>query len=117
MDTDISATTDIAGFMGACLVDSETGLMIASFGGEKLDMEAAAALGTQVVNAKLEAIRSMGLSDRIEDILISMGKQMHMIRPLEKAPGVLLHVALEKRLANLGMARMQVKKVEAGLMM
>ena len=117
MDTDISATTDIAGFMGACLVDSESGMMIASFGGGKLDMEAVAALNAQVVKAKLEAIRSLGSSERIEDILISMGKQLHLVRPLEKAPDVFLHVALDKKFANLGMARMQVKKVEAGLRM
>ena len=115
MSTDISATADIAGFIGACLVDSESGLMLASEGGGKMDMEAAAALNTQVVKAKLQSIESLGLNDNIEDILITMGKQLHMIRPLEKAPGVFLYVALDKKQANLGMARMQVKKIESGL--
>ena len=115
MSTNIAATSDIAGFIGACLVDSDSGLMLASEGGGKIDLEAAAALNTQVIKAKLQAIESLGLHDQIEDILITMGKQLHMIRPLEKAPGVFLYVALDKKAANLGMARMQVKKIEGTL--
>ena len=115
MSLDITATSDIAGFIGACLVDSDSGLMLTSEGGGKIDMEAAAALNTQVVKAKLQAIESLGLQDGIEDIVITMGKQLHMIRPIEKAPPVFLYVALDKKTANLGMARMQVKKIESGL--
>ena len=117
MSTNIAATTEIAGFIGACLVDSDSGLMLASEGGGKIDLEAAAALNTQVVKAKLQAIETLGLNDEIEDILITMGKQLHLIRPLEKAPGVFLYVALDKKAANLGMARMQVRKIESGLSM
>lgn len=115
MSTDISATADIAGFIGACLVDSESGLMLASEGGGRMDMEAAAALNTQVVKAKLQAMEGLGIQDQIEDILITLGKQLHMIRPLEKSPSVFLYVALDKRTANLGMARMQVKRIEGTL--
>ena len=117
MSTNIAATADIAGFIGACLVDSESGLMLASEGGGKIDMEAAAALNTQVVKAKLQAMELLGLQDQIEDILITMGRQLHFIRPLEKAPGVFLYVALDKKAANLGMARMQVRKIESTLSM
>ena len=115
MHTDITATNNIAGFLGACLVDSDSGLMLASEGGGKIDMETAAALTTQVVKAKLQAIEVLGLNDGIEDILITMGKQLHMIRPLEKSPKTFLYVALDKKTANLGMARLQVKNVEATL--
>lgn len=115
MSTDISKTTEIAGFIGACLVDTETGLMLASEGGGNLDLEAASALNTQVVKAKLAAVDALGLNDKIEDILISLGKQYHLIRPLEKTPTVFIYVALDKKTANLGMARIHVKNIEAGL--
>ncbi len=115
MRTDISATAEIGGFIGSCLVDSESGLMLASEGGGKLDLEAAAALNTQVVKAKLQAMETLGLEDHIDDILITLGKQIHLIRPLEATPTTFLYVALEKKGANLGMARMQVKKIEASL--
>ncbi len=117
MRTDISATSTISGFIGACLVDSESGLMLGSEGGGKMDLEAAAALNTQVVKAKLQAMETLGLNDHIDDILITLGKQLHMIRPLEKAPAVFLYVALDKKAANLGMARLQVKNIEATLSM
>ena len=117
MRTDISATNDINGFIGAALVDSDSGLMLASEGGGKLDLEAAAALNTQVVKAKRQAMEILGLNDNIDDILITLGKQLHLIRPLEKAPQMFLYVALDKKGANLGMARLQVKQIESSLSM
>lgn len=115
MAIDISALSEIGGFIGACLVDSETGLMMASEGGGKLDLEAAGAANTEVVKAKLAAIEMLGLNDQIDDILITLGKQFHLIRPLEKSPTVFIYVALDKKTANLGMARVQVKKVEQSI--
>ncbi|MDO6590359.1 hypothetical protein DS901_11350 [Loktanella sp. D2R18] len=112
---DISKLAEIGGFIGACLVDSETGLMMASDGGGDLDLEAAGAANTEVVKAKLSAIEMLGLDDHIDDILITLGKQFHLIRPLEKTPTVFLYVALDKKSANLGMARVQVKNVEKTL--
>lgn len=114
-NVDISKLAEIGGFIGACLVDSETGLMMASEGGGKLDLEAAGAANTEVVKAKLSAIEMLGLDDHIDDILITLGKQFHLIRPLEKSPKVFLYVALDKKGANLGMARVQVKSVEKDL--
>lgn len=116
--TDISALSDIAGFIGACLVDSETGLMMASEGGgEALDLEAAGAANTEVVKAKLAAIEMLGLDEQIDDILITLGGQFHLIRPLKDTPTVFIYTALDKKSANLGMARVQVKKVEASISM
>lgn len=115
MRTDISAASQIHGFIGAALVDGDSGLMIASEGGGRMDLEAAAALNTQVFKANQEMLESLELDDRIDDILITLGKQVHLIRPLEKAPQMFLYVAIDKKGANLGMARLQVKNIEASL--
>lgn len=117
MAIEISELSEISGFIGACLVDSETGLMMASEGGGNFDLEAASAANTEVVRAKLKAINLLGLEDHIDDILISLGKQLHLIRPLEKSPSIFLYVALDKKAASLGMARVQVKKVEQSIKM
>jgi predicted regulator of Ras-like GTPase activity (Roadblock/LC7/MglB family) len=111
----ISEVNELQGFIGACLVDSDTGLMLASEGGGKLDLEAASALNTQVVKAKLAAIEALKLDDQIEDILISLGKQYHLIRPLAKNPTMFLYTALDRKTANLGMARIKVKAIESNL--
>lgn len=115
MAIDIAELTEISGFIGGCLVDSESGLMLASELVGQFDLEAAGAANTEVVRAKNKAIKMLGLNDHIDDILISLGAQLHLIRPLEKNPSMFLYVALDKKAANLGLARMQVKKVEKTL--
>lgn len=110
--TDISDLKNLNGFLGACLVDSDTGLMLGSEGGASIDLEVAAAGNTEVVKSKSSVMRQLGLDDSIEDILITLGTQFHLIRPLERNPSVFMYVALDKKQANLGMARLQVKKVE-----
>ncbi|MCF6271730.1 MAG: roadblock/LC7 domain-containing protein [Rhodobacteraceae bacterium] len=116
MSIDISALKEINGFIGACLVDSDSGLMLAAEGGGKdFDLDIAAAANTEVVKAKLAAMEALGLGDdSIEDILITLGTQVHLLRPLAKTPTIFLYAALEKK-ANLGMARIKVKMVEQSL--
>ena len=116
MSTDISDLKTLAGFIGACLVDSETGLMLASeTSGVPFDLEAAGAANTEVVRAKNAAMKALGLDDRIEDILITLGTQYHLIRPLTANASVFVYVALDRKTANLGMARLSVKNAEGTL--
>jgi predicted regulator of Ras-like GTPase activity (Roadblock/LC7/MglB family) len=117
MAIDLKGLNEITGFIAGCLVDSDTGLMMASEGSGSFDVEGAAAANTEVVKAKRAAIKMLKLNDHIEDILISLGKQYHLIRPLEKTPAVFMYVALDRKTANLGMARVQVKNVEQGISM
>ena len=63
MSIDLSKAGEIAGFIAACLVDSDTGLMLASHGGGKLDLETASALHSQIVRAKRQSIETLGLND------------------------------------------------------
>ena len=72
-----------------------------------------AALNTDFVKAKQNAIDQLGLNQNIEDILITLDKQMHLIRPLEANRSIFIYVALDKDKANLGMARIQLKKLES----
>jgi predicted regulator of Ras-like GTPase activity (Roadblock/LC7/MglB family) len=112
MSIDLSKASTIAGFIGACLVDLDTGLMLTSHGGGKIDLEAASALSTEIMKANALAIEGMKLDDQVEDMLVSMGKQIHIMRPMRANPGVFLYVVLERAKANLGMARLQVKALE-----
>ncbi len=115
MSNDISRLREISGFIGACLVDCDTGLMLASVGGKGIDLEAAAASSTEVMKAKLAAIETLELDDAIDEILMTLGKQFHLIRPLTSMPTVFVYLILNRSDANLGMARMQFKTLEAGL--
>jgi hypothetical protein len=105
----------IDGFVGAALVDSESGMLLGQEGGAGLNLEIAAAGNTEVVKAKRKAIASLGLRDGIEDILITLGKQYHLLRPLRSRNNLFFYVALDRTRANLAMARMAVADVEKDL--
>ncbi|ARX83991.1 hypothetical protein [Streptomyces alboflavus] len=112
------ASTSIEGVIGTALVDYTSGMALGTLGGGKdLDLAVAAAGNTDVVRAKLRTMEMLGLKDEIEDILISLGSQYHLIRLIKgrNNNGLFLYLALDKSRANLAMARHQLKRIEASL--
>lgn len=108
---------EIDGCVGACIVDSNSGMMLGATGGGggTVNLEVAAAGNTEVVRAKRKTMKALGLNDSIEDILITLGKQYHLIRPLTSNDGLFIYVMLEKSKANLAMARHQLSTIEKDL--
>ena len=111
----LAKLNQIDGFIGAALVDSESGMLLGSEGGGGLNLEVAAAGNTEVVRAKRKTMGNLSLKDSIEDILISLGKQYHLIRPLRARPTIFFYVALDRSRANLAMARITLSDVEKDL--
>jgi hypothetical protein len=99
------------GALAAALVDSNSGMMLGS-SGFGIDIELAAAGNTEVLCAKLKTIKNLGLDDTIEDILITLGRQYHVMRPLKKKPGIFLYVVLDRSRANLALARRACQDAE-----
>lgn len=99
------------GAMCAAVVDSSSGMMLGA-AGSGVDLEVAAAGNTEVVRAKMKVMRALGLNDVIEDILITLGKQYHIIRPSSRKEGVFVYYVLDKQRANLAMARRKVQDVD-----
>ncbi|MFD7906740.1 hypothetical protein ACFV4F_23785 [Kitasatospora sp. NPDC059722] len=112
------AMTSIEGAIGAALVDYNSGMALATLDGPGgLDLNVAAAGNTDVVRAKMRTMDMLGLQDGIEDILITLSSQYHLIRPLtgRTGKGLFLYLALDKGRANLAMARHQLVKIEADM--
>jgi hypothetical protein len=110
---------NIEGALGVALVDWESGMPLGTLGGGKyLDLDLAGAGNTEVVRAKMRTMQSLQLNDMIEDILITLGKQYHLIRLMTNSDGaqnMFLYLALDRSKANLALARHQLKRIEGDL--
>lgn len=102
------------GALCAALVDSGSGMILGQIG-SGVDLEVAAAGNTEVVRAKMRTMRDLGLNDVIEDILITLGKQYHIIRPMQKQEGLFVYLVLDKAKSNLALARRKTLDVEQNL--
>ncbi|MFE6834817.1 MULTISPECIES: hypothetical protein [unclassified Streptomyces] len=112
------AMTSIEGSVGAALVDYTSGMALGMLGGGKdLDLTVAAAGNTDVIRAKIRTMEMLGISEEIEDVLITLGSQYHLIRLLKGrgGNGLFIYIVLDKGRANLAMARHQLKRIEADL--
>ncbi|MGY4098011.1 hypothetical protein ACW2Q0_00360 [Nocardia sp. R16R-3T] len=115
MDTALKEMMAIDGALGAAVVDYESGMALGTAGGSKaLDLEIAAAGNTEIVRAKQRTLAQLGLQQDIEDILISLSGQYHLIRPLSgrQSHGLFLYLALDRNRANLALARHRLKSIE-----
>jgi hypothetical protein len=119
IETALKEAMNIEGALGAALVDWESGMPLGTLGGGKyLDLDLAGAGNTEVVRAKMRTMQSLQLNDSIEDILITLGKQYHLIRLMTNANGaqnMFLYLALDRGKANLALARHQLKRIENDL--
>jgi len=100
--------SSLPGFLGAALVDHASGMALGTHG-TGLDLEVAAAGNTEVVRAKLRVMEQLEIDGAIEDILITLDEQLHLIRPI--GDSLFMYVALDKKQGNLGMARHVMSRV------
>ncbi|MEV6397144.1 hypothetical protein AB0M39_20600 [Streptomyces sp. NPDC051907] len=112
------AMTSIEGSVAAALVDYTSGMALGTLGGGKdLDLTVAAAGNTDVIRANVRTMEMLGLKEDIEDVLITLGSQYHLMRLItgRGGNGLFLYLVLDKGRANLAMARHQLRRIEAEL--
>ncbi|MYT69043.1 hypothetical protein ACN2WE_01685 [Streptomyces sp. cg28] len=110
--------TEVEGALGAAVVDYTSGMALGTLGGGKeLDLNVAAAGNTDVIRAKMRTMETLGLKAEIEDILITLGTQYHLIRPVSgrTGNGLFIYLVIDKGRSNLAMARHHLKRIEEQL--
>jgi len=107
--------TNVNGFIAVAVTEIETGL---SFGNLTVDTafdpELAAAYNLEVVKARLNAVKALNLNQDIEDILITLSNQIHII-DISPNKKFMIYLAADATKANLGMTRAVLRKHKADL--
>jgi hypothetical protein len=117
LDVALKEAMGIDGAIGVAVVDWESGLCLGTQGGGKLlDLNLAAAGNTDVVRSKMRTMDSLRLNDTIEDMLITLNKQYHLVRLLKNprnGNGLFLYLVLDRSRANLALARHHLSRIES----
>ena len=105
---------DASGFIAASLVDLESGMTLAVKSlRSDFDLTAASAYNSELVKQKMKIMHTLGLQGGIEDMLITLTDQIHLIKMVGKA--TFLYLAVDRSRSNLAIVRTAVAK-HAGLM-
>ena len=113
LDDSIKDLLSIEGANGAAIVDVSSGMALASGGNPGFDLNVAAAGNSNVVRAKLRTMDDINLRGKIEDIMITLEGQYHLINVLntEATSGLFVYLVLERNTANLALARHKLNTV------
>lgn len=103
----------IGGCVGVALVDYESGMCLGSAGNPGFDLELAAAGNADVVRAKKNIRDKLGLRDKIEDILITLTGQYHLIRMVGTT--MFIYAVLDRGKSNLALARKDLEAIDKSL--
>lgn len=99
---------DVTGFLSANLTDAASGMSMGYIGSG--DAEVDAVVGSEFYKAIEFGIDTLKLDDCVDDNLLTLGKSLHIVRPLDVQKRIFIHLALDKRQANLAMARHSLRK-------
>jgi hypothetical protein len=120
IETALKEAMAIDGAVGVALVDYESGMSLGTLGGgDGLDLDVAAAGNTEVVRSKMRVMSALALGDSIEDILITLGRQYHLIRLIgdgrDGGLTLFLYLVLDRERSNLALARHHLRRIEGDL--
>lgn len=106
--------SDINGFIGASVVDVESGLPLASHSVRPdFDLDVASAYNSEMVKNKRKTIDALRLEATLEDMLLTLDTQLHLIKMIEGDTFICL--AADRQATNLALLRSAVNRHVAAL--
>lgn len=95
---------NLPGFIAASLVDLDSGMTLGLYSKDtSFDLNSASAFNSEMVKQKLKIMSVLGLEGELEDMLLSLSDQIHLIRLIH--PGTFLYLAADRRTSNLAIVR------------
>ena len=108
-DTFDKVANDIPGFIAASLVDLESGMTLgARTARSDFDLTAASAYNSEMVKQKLKIMKALNLRTTLEDMLLTLGDQIHLIKIVN--PSSFIYLAADRATTNLAIVRNAVNK-------
>jgi len=105
----LDGVMEINGALATALIDWKSGMALGTRTNGKFDIELAAAGNAEVIKAKIATMKSLKLSGNIQDILITLDTQIHIITLVPDNEELALYVALDGVKSNLALARAKLK--------
>jgi len=103
---------DMPGFMAASLVDTESGMTLGLKSNRPdFDLAAASAYNSEMVKQKLKIMKALNLRTHMEDMLITLGDQIHVIKLV--SPTTFIYLAVDRSQCNLAIVRNVINKHSA----
>lgn len=108
-DTFERIANDIPGFIAASLVDLESGMTLGARSARgDFDLTAASAYNSEMVKQKLKIMKALNLRTTLEDMLLTLGDQIHLIKIVN--PSSFIYLAADRATTNLAIVRNAVNK-------
>jgi hypothetical protein len=114
MEKEINETFDhlaseIPGFIAVSLVDLDSGMTLAVRSNRpEFDLAVASAYNSELVKQKMKIMKALNLKTNLEDMILTLGDQIHFIKIL--SPTMFVYLAADRSTANIAIVRTMVNR-------
>jgi hypothetical protein len=109
VDSFEKVASEVPGFIAAALVDIDSGMTLGTKTNRAdFDLTAASAYNSEMVKQKQKIMRALNLRTQLEDMLITLGDQIHLIKLV--TPATFIYLAADRASTNLAIVRNAVTK-------
>ncbi len=115
LDVIAKIEADVNGVIATAIVDLESGMTLAAKSNRAdFDLAVASAYNSELVKQKLKIMKALNLKASLEDMVLTLSDQIHVIKLL---PGgiAFLYLAADRSATNLAILRSSVGKHTAAL--
>lgn len=110
MDLIANIERDVTGVIATAAVDLESGMTLASKSNRAdFDLAVASAYNSELVKQKMKIMHALNLKSGLDDMLISLTDQLHLIKVLPNKTSF-LYLAADRTSTNLAILRSSVNK-------